>query len=106
MSVNRNQVWYLLENLFHAFNITVVPREMNKKTDSLDIPASKFKATVDPRIENEVEMIYRSSIQDNHKHWQVFEDDQKIKIFLEIISEFSTTYMDQYQTEDEGEECQ
>jgi len=28
------------------------------------------------------------------KHWQVFEDDQQIRIFLDMVDEFSKTKID------------
>jgi len=34
------------------------------------------------------------SITDNIKHWQVFEDDQQNKRFLELIEEFSSTHIE------------
>jgi hypothetical protein len=39
----------------------------------------------------EIEMRYKPSIPDNIKYWQVFEDDQQIKRFMEVIDEFSNT---------------
>jgi len=42
-----------------------------------------------------VEIRHRPSIPDNVKHWQVFEDDQQIKRFLELIKEFSSTHIKQ-----------
>ena len=31
MRAYRNQVWDLIENFFHAFNIITIPREINQK---------------------------------------------------------------------------
>ena len=35
-----------------------------------------------------------SSIPDNIKHWQVFEDDQQLQKFLECIDQFSKSLID------------
>jgi len=40
-------------------------------------------------------MRHRPSIPNNVQHWQVFEDDEKIKKFLEMVDEFSKTHIDQ-----------
>jgi len=48
-------------------------------------------------------MRYKPSIPDNIKHWKAFGDDQQIKMFLEIINEFSFTSIDQ-DGEEESEE--
>jgi len=34
-------------------------------------------------------------VPDNVKHWQVFEDDEKIKNFMEVIEDFLTFVIDQ-----------
>jgi hypothetical protein len=47
----------------------------------------------------EIEMRYIPSIPDNIKYWQLFEDDQQIKIFMEVIDEFSNTHIDLYDEE-------
>jgi hypothetical protein len=40
-------------------------------------------------------MRHRPSIPDNVLHWQVFEDDEQLRKFLESVDEFSETYNDQ-----------
>jgi hypothetical protein len=40
-------------------------------------------------------MRHRPSIPDNVQHWQVFEDDEQLRKFLESLDEFSETYNDQ-----------
>jgi hypothetical protein len=42
-----------------------------------------------------IEIINRPSIPYNIQHWQVFEDDEQIKKFLEAVGEFSETHADQ-----------
>jgi len=45
---------------------------------------------------------YQPSIPDNIKHWQVFEDDEQMKRFLETVGEFSNMEIDNCE-EDEAE---
>jgi hypothetical protein len=42
----------------------------------------------------DIEMRYIPSIPDNIKYWKVFEDDQQIKMFMEVIEEFSNIHVD------------
>ena len=49
-------------------------------------------------------MRYRPSIPDNIKHWQVFEDEEKMKRFLEIVGEFSNMEIDVDQEEVDSED--
>jgi hypothetical protein len=57
-------------------------------------------------------MRHRPSIPNNVHHWQVFEDDEQIKQFLEMVDEFSETHIDQENQNDptwimqEGEDPQ
>ena len=85
----RNEVWDMVENFFLAFNIHFMPREQNRMVDSLVVAASKFRPPQNPLLRYEVEVRYRLSIPDNIKHSQVFEDEEKVKIFLETIGELS-----------------
>jgi ribonuclease HI len=63
MRAYRNMIWDLIDNLFLAFNITVVSRELNQQEDSLVVYASTFKVPIIPQTKYEVEMRYRPSIQ-------------------------------------------
>jgi len=46
---------------------------------------------------------YRPSLPDNVKYWKVFEDDDEVNRFLQVIDEFSEMQIDQ---ENEAiEEC-
>jgi len=69
----------------------------------LAIAESTFKPPLNPRLGYEVEIRSRPSILDNLKYLQVFEDDEQIKRFLEMVGEFSNLEIDQ---EDESEELQ
>jgi ribonuclease HI len=74
----KNEVWYLIDNFFLAFNISFIPGEENTLVDSLVVLASLFKIPLPPKIKYEVEIRYRPSILDNIKHWKVFKDDLEI----------------------------
>jgi hypothetical protein len=90
----RNYAWDLIENFFLTFNIHAIPRQENKQADLLVVGEITFTPREVPNLKYEVEMKYKPSIPENVKHWQVFEDDQHIKKFLEMINEFSTTHID------------
>ena len=62
--------------------------------DSLAVVASTFHPPQNPLLRYEVEVRYRPSIPDNIKHWQVFEDEEQMKRFLEIVGEFSNMEID------------
>jgi ribonuclease HI len=91
----RNEVWDYVDNLFSAFNITFVHRNLNQHADSLALAASNFKTPMFPNLKFEVEVRNRPSILDNIKHWQVFKDDEEIQRFLKTIEEFSNISIDQ-----------
>ena len=70
--------------------------------DSLVMAASTFRPPQNPLLRYEIEVRYRPSILDNIKHWQVFEDEEQVKRFLEIVGEFSNMEIDA--CEEEGTE--
>jgi len=47
------------------------------------------------KLKYHIEMRHIPSIPNNVKHWQVFEDDEQIKQFLEMVDEFFETHIDQ-----------
>ena len=44
-----------------------------------------------------IDVRYRPAVPDNIKHWKVFNDDQEIKEFLELVGEFSDDTVDHEQ---------
>jgi len=98
----RNEVWDYVHNFFLAFNITFIPREKNQLVDSLALAARTFKAPLIPQIKYEIKHKFRTSIPDNVKYWNFFEDDDQIKRFLETFDDFSALQIDE--DEDLGEE--
>jgi ribonuclease HI len=99
----KNEVWDFVENFFLAFNINFIHRNLNQQEDSLALAASNFKTPILPNLRFEVEVRHKPSIPDNIKNWQVFKDDQEIKIFLETIEEFSAISIDQENENDDVE---
>jgi len=63
--------------------------------DYLAIFTSNFKPRQNPLPKYEFEVRYRPSEPDNVKHWHVFEDEEQIKRFMEVIGEFSNSVIDQ-----------
>jgi len=53
-----------------------------------------FNPSTIPQVKYEIEMRYEPSIPDNIKYWKVFEDDQQINKFMEVIDEFANTHME------------
>jgi hypothetical protein len=94
MRLYKNHVWDFIDNFYAAFNIFVVSREFNQSIDSLAIATSTFKVPSTPQFRYDIELRYRSYIPDNIKYWKVFEYDQHIKNFMEVIDEFSNTHID------------
>lgn len=63
--------------------------------ESLDIAASNYKPPQNPLLKYKVEVRHRSSIPYNVKYYQVFEDEQQIKCFMEVIGESLNLMSDQ-----------
>lgn len=64
---------------------------------SLVVAASTFRPPQNPLLIYEIEVRHRASIPDNFKHWQVFEDDEQGKRFIEVVGEFSHSIIEQQQ---------
>jgi hypothetical protein len=83
------RVWDIIDS-FNSFNITFVPQEKNKKTDSLAVATSLFN-TDDSQNPNtfHVKTIFQPSIPDNQEYWKVFENDEHIANFLAYLESTS-----------------
>lgn len=57
--------------------------------DSLTILARYFKILEPILLEYQIQVKYRPSVPDNLKHWYIFEDDEQLKSFLQVIDELS-----------------
>jgi ribonuclease HI len=89
----RDEVWNLIDS-FLAFNISLIPRAMNQLVDSLAISASTLNPPLLEKLNYEIQVKYRPSLLDNVKFWKVFEDDEELVRFLEVIDDFSTLHID------------
>jgi hypothetical protein len=85
----------MIKNVFSSFNIHRIPRAENQQADSLAKATATFMPPTVLKMKYHIKMRHRPSIPNNVQHWQVFEDDEKIKQFLEMIDEFSETHIDQ-----------
>ena len=54
-----------------------------------------FQVPENPKEHYQIEVRHKPSILDNVDHWQVFEDDEQIKKFLQISREFENIKIDQ-----------
>ena len=97
LKVYINDAWDLIENFFIAFNITFFPREYNETTNSLALAVAYCKVPKVTHLKYPIDVRYRPSVPNDMKHWKVFQDDQEIKEFLELIGEFAIDLVDQVQ---------
>jgi len=105
MRAYMNEVLDILGNFFLEYNLMLISRLKNTITDSLDTTTSGYQPFPFPVSVVEKGTKNRPSIPDNVKHWQVFENDQKIRKFLEMVEEFSATKIeDDNEKNDEGED--
>lgn len=63
--------------------------------DSLETTTSTFKPPQNPLLRYEAEARHKPSVPDNVKYQQVFEDENQIKMFMDVIGEFSNVVIDQ-----------
>lgn len=91
----KNKVWDVVNNFFSAFNFIAIPREHNQLADDLAVVVTTFALHIGLKIKFEIKFFYRPSIPDNVKHWKVFEDEQEIKRFIQLIEEYSEQFIDE-----------
>jgi len=72
----RHAVWNVMEH-FDAIILEAIPREKNALADELAVAASTLQLS-DELIKEKIKMeiIFRPSVLDNSKHWQVFNDEK------------------------------
>lgn len=56
--------------------------------NSFTVADSNSKTSQNPLLIYEIEVRYKPSLLENVKHWQVFEHDEYIRHFMEVIGEF------------------
>ena len=96
----RDEVWRLRDS-FSVFEISYIPRDMNQLIDSLVVSASIFIPPMPPKLSYEIQVKYRPSLPDNVKYWKVFEDDEELNKFLQVVDEFSDLHIDQQNLNEE-----
>ena len=94
MRAYRNLVLDMLEK-FQAHTFSIKTRDQKSIVDSLAVSASLFIIPTHSSEKYEVEVRHRPVIPDNIINWQVFEDDQQVRNFIELKEEFQSTQMDQ-----------
>jgi hypothetical protein len=85
----------LIEIFFSSFNIHHIPSLENQQVDSLVKEVATFMPPMVLKLKYHIEMSQRPSIPNIVQHWKVFEDDEHVKQFLEMVDEFSETHIDQ-----------
>ena len=90
----RDEVWRL-KDAFDSFCISYIPRVKNQLANSIAMSTSMFIPPMPPRLCYQVQVKYRPSLPDNIQQWKVFEDDDEVKRFLQVIDEFSEMQIDQ-----------
>ena len=60
----------------------------NQLANSLTMSSSTFIPPLPPKLTSEIQVKYRASLLDNVKYWKVFEDDDEVNRFLQVIDEF------------------
>ena len=77
------------------FKLSYIPRSLNHLDDSLAISASLFVPPLPPKLRYDVHVKYRPSLPDNVKFWRVFENDDELSKFLQLVDEFFDIHIDQ-----------
>jgi hypothetical protein len=67
----------------------------NQQADSLFKAAATFITPIVLKLKYHIEMRHKPSIPNNVQHWKVFDDDEQIKQFLEMVDDCSKTHIDQ-----------
>ena len=89
----RDEVWKLRDS-FMFFEPSYIPRALNHLDDSLAISTSLFIPPLPPRLSYHVQVKYKPSLPDNLKFWRVFENDEELSKFLQLVDEFSDIHID------------
>ena len=63
--------------------------------NSLAVSTSLFVPHLPPKLSYDVQVKYRPSLPDNAKFWKVFENDDKLGKFLQLVDELFDMHIDQ-----------
>ena len=77
------------------FELSYIPRDLNHLADSLAVSVSLIVPPLPPKLNYDVQVKYRPSLLDNVKFWRVFENDDEVGKFLQLVDEFSDMHIDQ-----------
>ena len=77
------------------FELSYIPRALNHLANSLVVYASLSVPPSPPKLSYDVHVKYRPSLPDNVKFWRVFENDDELSKFLQLVDEFSDIHIDQ-----------
>ena len=67
------------------FDLSYIPRAMNHLDDSLDVSTSMFVPPFPPKLSYDIQVKYKPSLPDNVKFWTVFENDDELSKFLQVV---------------------
>ena len=76
------------------FELSYIPRAMNHLVDSLAVSASMFIPCLPYKLSYDIQVKYRPSLHDNVEFWKVFENDDELSKFLQVVEEFSDMHID------------
>ena len=76
------------------FELSYIPRALNHLDDSLAVSASMFVPPLPPKLSYDVQVKYRPSLPDNVKFLKVFENDDELSKFLQLVDELSYMHID------------
>jgi len=93
MRAYQNAVLDILK-LFSEHTLTCVPRIQNGVADALAKAASNLKIPMNSSNKFDIYVKHRPTVPDNQRCWQVFQDDEEIKDFLQIEGEFKDISID------------
>ena len=77
------------------FELSYIPRAMNHLADFLALSASLFVPPLPPRLNYDIQVKYIPSLPDNVKFWKVFENDDELSKFLQLVDGFYDIHIDQ-----------
>ena len=94
LNAYKDEVWKLRDS-FMVFELSYIPRALNHLDASLAVSASLFVPPLPPKLSYDVQVKYRPSLPDNVKFWRVFENDEELSKFLQLVDEFFDIHLDQ-----------
>ena len=75
------------------FELSYIPRDVNHLVDSLAVSTSLFVPPLPPSLSYDIQVKYRPSLLDNVKFWKVFENDDELSKFLQVVDELSDMHI-------------